>query len=62
VTSAHVAEAIACGPDLERHRQGIRAYADAGFDELYVQQVGPDQQAFFDAYRDHVLPGLSLPT
>jgi G6PDH family F420-dependent oxidoreductase len=60
VTPAQVAESIACGPDLDRHRQAIRAYARAGFDELYIQQVGPDQQAFFDAYRDTVLPSLPV--
>ncbi|HTU84254.1 MAG TPA: hypothetical protein VMF57_01695 [Solirubrobacteraceae bacterium] len=26
-----------------------------GFDELYVQQIGSDQDAFFEAYAEHVL-------
>jgi alkanesulfonate monooxygenase SsuD/methylene tetrahydromethanopterin reductase-like flavin-dependent oxidoreductase (luciferase family) len=30
----------------------------AGFDELYVNQIGPGQDAFFNAYRDHVLPAV----
>jgi G6PDH family F420-dependent oxidoreductase len=47
---------VPCGPDLEKHIAAIRAYAEAGFDELYVQQIGPDQDAFFDAYREQVLP------
>jgi G6PDH family F420-dependent oxidoreductase len=47
---------MACGPDIERHVEAITAYADAGFDELYVNQIGPDQDAFFAAYRDRVLP------
>jgi hypothetical protein len=25
--------------------------------ELYVNQIGPGQDAFFEAYRDRVLPG-----
>jgi G6PDH family F420-dependent oxidoreductase len=58
VTEDMIAEQIPCGPDLARHLEAISAYADAGFDELYVQQIGPDQDAFFAAYRDHVLPGL----
>ena len=31
---------------------------EAELDALRVQQIGPDQDAFFDAYRDHVLPRL----
>jgi G6PDH family F420-dependent oxidoreductase len=56
VTEEMVAEAAPCGPDIERHVHAIQEYADAGFDELYVQQIGPEQDAFFEAYREHVLP------
>src|ERR671914_791812 len=38
-----VAEAVVCGPDPERHRAQIRTYAEAGFDHVYVHQIGPDQ-------------------
>ncbi len=51
-----MAEAVPCGADVERHLEKIRAFADAGFDELYVNQIGPDQDAFFAAYREQVLP------
>ena len=47
-----------CGPDVEQHVEAIQAYAEAGFDELYVNQIGPDQDAFFAAYRDQVLPRI----
>jgi G6PDH family F420-dependent oxidoreductase len=50
---------VPCGPDVDKHVEAIEAYAEAGFDELYVNQVGPDQEAFFTAYRDEVLPRLS---
>jgi G6PDH family F420-dependent oxidoreductase len=56
VSEEMVAEDVPCGPDVERHVSAIRAYADAGFDELYVGQIGPEQDAFFEAYRDRVLP------
>jgi G6PDH family F420-dependent oxidoreductase len=56
VTEEMIAEATPCGPDVERHVQALQEYADAGFDELYVQQIGPEQDAFFEAYREHVLP------
>ena len=58
VTAEMLGESITCGPDSERHVQTLQAYADAGFDELYVNQIGPDQDAFFAAYRDEVLPRL----
>lgn len=53
-----VAAQIACGPDPERHLAALQPYLDAGFDEIYVQQIGPDQEAFFRGWSDHVLPGL----
>jgi G6PDH family F420-dependent oxidoreductase len=58
VTSEMLGESITHGPDVEKHVATIQAYADAGFDELYVNQIGPDQDAFFAAYRDEVLPRL----
>ncbi|WP_184717944.1 LLM class F420-dependent oxidoreductase [Streptosporangium saharense] len=48
-----------CGPDPERHLAAIREYVDAGFDEVYVNQIGPEQDAFFDFYATKILPELS---
>jgi hypothetical protein len=56
VTEAMVAEQVTCGPDLDRHLEALTAYEEAGFDELYVNQIGPEQEGFFAAYRDHILP------
>jgi G6PDH family F420-dependent oxidoreductase len=56
VTRDMLAEEVTCGPDVDAHLGAIRAYAEAGFDELYVNQIGPEQDAFFAAYREHVLP------
>jgi hypothetical protein len=56
VTKEMLAEQIPCGPDVEKHVAALTAYAEAGFDELYVNQIGPGQDAFFAAYREHVLP------
>jgi G6PDH family F420-dependent oxidoreductase len=44
------------GPDLDRHFEGLKEFADAGVDELYVQQIGPDQDAFFDTWAQEILP------
>ncbi len=46
------------GPDLDEHLEALRAYADAGVDELYVQQIGGNHDTFFDAYAKDVLPHL----
>jgi G6PDH family F420-dependent oxidoreductase len=56
VTEDEAVAAVPCGPDVERHVAAIEAYAEAGFDELYVNQIGPDQEAFFAAYAERVLP------
>jgi G6PDH family F420-dependent oxidoreductase len=56
VTEEMIAESVPCGPDVDRHVEKIQAFAEAGFDELYVNQIGPEQDAFFEAYRAEVLP------
>ena len=50
---------IPCGSDVDEHVEAIREYERAGFDELYINQIGPEPEAFFAAYRDQVLPGLA---
>lgn len=54
-----VAESVVCGPDPERHRAAIREYVDAGYDHVYLHQVGPDQAGFFDFYEREVLPAFA---
>ena len=44
------------GPDLETHVASLSQYLEAGVDELFVQQIGPDQDAFFDTWAREVLP------
>ncbi|MFL5689665.1 MAG: TIGR03557 family F420-dependent LLM class oxidoreductase [Chloroflexota bacterium] len=58
VTEDQVAESVPCGPDAERHLEKIRAYLDAGFDHVYIHQVGPDQRGFIDFARRELLPAL----
>nr|MDT0665697.1 LLM class F420-dependent oxidoreductase [Micromonospora sp. DSM 115978] len=45
-----------CGPDVERHVQGIQTYLEAGYTEVFVTQIGPEQDGFFDFYERQVLP------
>lgn len=58
VREEDVAETVVCGPDPERHLAGIQRFVDAGYDHIYVHQVGPDQEGFFRFYAEHVLPRL----
>ena len=59
VTEDDVAELVACGPDPARHLEAIAKYADAGFDHVYVHQVGPDQEGFFAFYERELQPLIS---
>jgi coenzyme F420-dependent glucose-6-phosphate dehydrogenase len=53
-----IAEEIVCGPDPDRHLEGIQKFVDAGFDHVYVHQVGPDQEGFLSFYERDVLPAV----
>jgi coenzyme F420-dependent glucose-6-phosphate dehydrogenase len=58
VRQEDVAQAIICGPDPERHIAGVREFSEAGYDHVYIHQVGPDQEGFFRFYERDVLPKL----
>ncbi len=53
-----VAETVICGPDAERHLEAIREYEQAGYDHVYVHQVGRDQESFLRFYAEEILPKL----
>jgi coenzyme F420-dependent glucose-6-phosphate dehydrogenase len=55
LTREQVAEAVVCGPDPDRHRDAIREFEAAGFDHVYVHQVGPDQDGFIRFYEREIL-------
>jgi coenzyme F420-dependent glucose-6-phosphate dehydrogenase len=53
-----VAESVVCGPDPERHIEGIKEFIDAGYDNVYFHQVGPDQEGFLQFAEAELLPRL----
>ena len=57
-TPDDVKKAVPCGPDAERVADSIREYVEVGFDELYVSQMGPDQEGMIRFYEREVLPRL----
>ncbi|MFE0415481.1 LLM class F420-dependent oxidoreductase [Streptomyces tendae] len=58
VTEDMVRDNRVCGDDVDEHVAELKQFADAGFDRVYVNQIGPDLRGFFDLYRTKVLPQL----
>jgi coenzyme F420-dependent glucose-6-phosphate dehydrogenase len=58
VTPEDIAEKLPVGPDPERHLEGIKAFVDAGYDHVYIHQIGPDQDGFFDFFERELAPRL----
>jgi G6PDH family F420-dependent oxidoreductase len=58
VTPEDLAEKIPCGPDPDLHVEAIKAFIDAGFDEVHLGQVGDDQAGFFRFFTDELAPRL----
>jgi G6PDH family F420-dependent oxidoreductase len=56
VDEGAVTSKVVCGPDSERHLEMIRKYAEAGYDEVFVHQIGADQDGFLRFYGEEVLP------
>ena len=56
VSEDMVREHWVCGPDPERHLAAISEYFAAGYDEVYVMQMGREQAGMIDFYGREVLP------
>lgn len=59
VTEDLVAGSIPCGPDPAPYAASIRQYAGAGYDEVYLHNIGEDQAGFVAFIRDEVHPLLA---
>lgn len=51
-------QALLLGASVEQHRQRIQQFVDAGFDFVYIHQVGPDQEGFIRFYEREILPAF----
>jgi G6PDH family F420-dependent oxidoreductase len=58
VTEDMTRESTVCGKDVDAHVKGFQSYAEAGFDEIYISNIGPHHRDFFRLYADEVLPRL----
>jgi G6PDH family F420-dependent oxidoreductase len=58
VSPEDVGEKVVCGDDPDEFVESIRSYEQAGFDLLFVQQIGPDQAGFLQFFEESVRPRL----
>jgi G6PDH family F420-dependent oxidoreductase len=58
VTPEMLVEEMPVGPDPERYLATAREYIEAGFENVYFHQVGPDQEGFFRFFNKEVRPSL----
>jgi G6PDH family F420-dependent oxidoreductase len=58
VTEDMVADQVPCGPDPERFVAALRSYQEAGFDEVYINQIGDDLPGFLDFWQRELRPRL----
>jgi G6PDH family F420-dependent oxidoreductase len=61
VTPQSIAENVPCGPDPQRYADRLVEFVEAGYDEVYVQQIGPNQDRFFEFWTEEVLPRVPEP-
>ena len=47
---------ITCGPSPETHIAAIQQFIDAGFDHIYLHQIGDEQLEFIDYVRTEIMP------
>jgi G6PDH family F420-dependent oxidoreductase len=57
-----MAKSVPCGPDAARAAEAINEYVEAGFDEIYIAQMGPDQEGGIRFLAEEVLPLLNAGT
>jgi G6PDH family F420-dependent oxidoreductase len=62
VTPDDIRKQYVLGSDPEKHLTEIQNYLDAGFDHIYVHQIGPDQERFFNFYEKEIFPRVKKMT
>lgn len=60
VTEQQVREVVLVSSDLAQHAAWLAGFAELGFSEIAVHHVGREQEAFVNAYGEHVLPQLDV--
>jgi Coenzyme F420-dependent N5,N10-methylene tetrahydromethanopterin reductase and related flavin-dependent oxidoreductases len=58
VRPEHFTGRVLISADLEAHRRHLQGFIDLGFDEIYVHNVGRNQEEFLRVFGAEVLPSL----
>jgi G6PDH family F420-dependent oxidoreductase len=53
-----VSSDIVLGPNVDEYLQSIQKFVDAGYDQVYIHQIGPDQAGFLRFFREKLTPEL----
>jgi coenzyme F420-dependent glucose-6-phosphate dehydrogenase len=61
VTEDQRKEVVVCGSDVSRYLEAIGAYDLAGYDHVFIHQVGPNQEKGLRFLDEEVLPELKQP-
>jgi predicted outer membrane protein len=46
--------------DLDEHRQHLQSFLDLGFDQIYLHNVGRNQEAFLKVFGTKIIPNLKI--
>lgn len=58
VTREMVQDKVVCGPDADAHLAAYEPFLEAGFDEVYVANMGPHYRQMISLHGEQVLPRL----
>ena len=59
VTREDIRQSVLVSSDLGQHTAWLAEYAEMGFDEIHLHQVGRRQLSFIEAFGQKVLPSLN---
>jgi G6PDH family F420-dependent oxidoreductase len=58
VTKDMTRDSVVCGADVKQHLAAFDPYLTAGFDEIYVGNMGPHYRQMIETYGSEVLPDM----
>ena len=59
VSPDEIANVVVCGPEAQQHIDALAEFESAGFDHVFVHQVGPAQEPFLRFYETEILTGVT---
>ena len=58
VEAKHFKNRVLMSADIDEHVTAIQHYIDLGFKEIYIHNVGRNQEEFLNVYGQKVVPAL----